>query len=125
MAPSGYAITFEEIAGILVARVRGKRTRENVIHITREVFAQAVESRNTKVMTDVKELSGRLGVIDDYFIVTELFGELRGKGVAKAAIVDVEESPIHEWFIEVVARNRGYNFKVFSDETDAMDWLES
>ena len=42
----------------------------------------------------------------------------------KAAIIDVRESPIHEWFLELVAQSRGYNFKVFLDEETAINWLK-
>jgi hypothetical protein len=68
-------------------------------------------------------LTGSFGVIDIYMLVSDVFEALRGKGVCKAAIVDVRTTTLHEAFLETAARNRGYDLKVFEDEETARMWL--
>jgi hypothetical protein len=92
--------------------------------MTTEIFDIALDNRLSKVLVDVRELEGRLGILDSYLLVTEVFDKLRGKGMRKAAIVDEPVSSLREWFLETVARNRGFNFRVFADQEDALKWLE-
>ena len=74
-------------------------------------------------MVDVKNLAGFLRVFDSYYIITQDFPTLRGKGIKRAAIVDREISGLREWFIETAAVNRGYNLRVFFDRKTALEWL--
>jgi hypothetical protein len=105
-------------------RASGVRTRSTVTAMTMEIFDIALDNRLSKVLVDVRELKGRLGILDSYLLVTEVFDKLRGKGMRKAAIVDEQVSSFREWFLETVARNRGFNFRVFTDQEDALKWLE-
>lgn len=124
MGQPGYTLATEVRGDHLLVRASGVRTRAAVEAITAEVFDTVLANGLAKALIDVRELKGRLGTLDSYYLVTEVFAKLRGKGMTKAAIVDRPPSPIREWFLETVARNRGYNFRMFADERDALEWLQ-
>jgi hypothetical protein len=109
----------------LFARASGVRTRDSVVALTNEIFDATVANGLSKTLIDVKELEGRLGALDNYLIVTEVFQKLRGKGVNKAAIVDEQAPSLQGWFLETVARNRGFNIRIFTDHADALEWIKS
>jgi hypothetical protein len=123
MATKDYALSVEAKSDYLFAYVRGIRTRETVIGITTEVFEATVAHRLSKVLVDVRALEGRLSILDNYIVVTELFEDLRGKGIRKAAIVDRPQSAMREWFLETLAVNRVFNLKIFTDVEEARQWL--
>jgi hypothetical protein len=60
---------------------------------------------------------------ENYILVSNLFQSIRGKGLKKAAILDVGVSLGRGRFLETVARNRGYNFRIFVDQDQAVEWL--
>jgi hypothetical protein len=107
----------------VLARATGRRTRAVVSSLVSEIAQSALEHRLGKILIDVRGLEGWLGVMDSYFIVTEDFKRLRGKGLKKAAIVDRPRPEVREWFFEVVARNRGFYVRIFTDPAAAHDWL--
>ena len=125
MNKPGYTLEVKKADNFLLFSVRGIRTRDSVMDLTKEVFQTALAAGKPKIILNVRELEGELSVLDDYYIVRDLFEQLRGKGIQKAAVIDREESPLHEWFMEVVARNRGFNFRVFSDGESAFQWLNA
>ena len=119
-----YTLAIEAKGGHLFARASGLRIRATVTAMTMEIFDATLANRLSKVFIDVRELERRLGILDSYLVVTEVFQKLRGKGIYKAAIVDEQVHTLRGWFLETVARNRGFNFGVFSDQEDALEWLE-
>jgi hypothetical protein len=119
-----HTLAIEAKGGHLFARASGVRTLDTVTAITMEVFDAALANHLSKVLIDVRELKGRLGILDSYLVVTRLFEKLRGKGIHKAAIVDERVPSLGGWFLETVARNRGFNFRVFADQEEALEWLE-
>ena len=125
MEQEDYKLAIEARGDHLYVRASGVRTRATVTAMTLEIFDTAVTRSLTKVLIDVRELEGRLGMLDSYLMVTEVFQKLRWKGVHKAAIVDEQASSFRGWFLETVARNRGFNIRVFADQEEAREWLES
>lgn len=125
MVSRQYTLSIEFGHGYLFARAHGKRTRATVTAITMEVFEVAKSRDFPKALIDVRELDGQLSVLDSYLIVTQVFEKLRGNVLRKAAILDTRMSSIRGWFIETVARNRGFNFRVFAGLQEAQAWLEA
>ena len=120
-----YKIQFKATRDYLIARVSGTRTRASVFSITMEVFEKAVADNLSHVLVDVRKLEGRLTTTDSYALVSNVFKEIRGKGIKKAAILDEEISSTRVAFSELVARNRGYRYRVFMDEGGALAWLHA
>ena len=57
-----------------------------VASLVTEIAQATIEHQKENVLVDVRELKGRLGVFDSYYLVTKDFQRLRGKGILKAAI---------------------------------------
>lgn len=118
-----YELQVEDRNEYLYARPIGIRTRETVSAIATEMLGACIENGNTRVMIDVRQLEGRLRTMDSFSIVTEDFPKMRGKGVYQAAVVDRQVSRARGWFFETVARNRGFNLRLFADQDTAHKWL--
>jgi hypothetical protein len=125
MEQEEYALAIEAKGNHLFVRASGVRTRDTVTAMTMEILDAALANRLSKVLIDVTGLKGRLGILDSYLVVQDVFSKLRGKGLRKAAIVDEQGPAIREWFLETVARNRGFNVRIFTDQEDALQWLKS
>jgi hypothetical protein len=123
MITKDYTLSIEAKNSHLFADVSGIRTRESVMAVTIEVFDAAIANGLSRVLVDVRAYEGRLGVLEVYLLVTELFQKLRGKGIKQAAIVDRPQSATREWFLETVAVNRGFNLRIFTEVEEARKWL--
>jgi hypothetical protein len=58
----------------------GSQKRGVVACLVIEIVQATIELHKRKVLVDVRELEGRLGVFDSYFLVTKDFQRLRGRG---------------------------------------------
>jgi hypothetical protein len=125
MAKAQYKLSIKFEGDRLSARARGERTRATVTAITMAVYEAALARETPKVLIDVREMQGQLSILDSYLVVTQVFEKLRRGPLHKAAIVDVQISSRRGWFIETVARNRGFNIRVFADPEQALAWLEA
>jgi hypothetical protein len=120
-----YKLSIKSRGDYLHVHASGVRTHATVTAITMQVFEAALDRGFPKVLVDVRQLEGRLGVLDSYLIVTQVFEQLRGKVLRKVVILDEQISSTRGRFIETVARNRGFNFRVFADLEEALTWLEA
>jgi hypothetical protein len=123
MDQKGYELSIEQKEGYLLITAVGLRTRETVSAMTREVFEAAVAHGKKSVVIDVRQLRGGFGIMDIYLLVSDVFETLRGKGIQRAAVVDMRSSPMREAFLETAARNRGFNLRVFADTDEAEKWM--
>ena len=123
MDQKGYELSIIPKEGYLFVTAMGIRTRETVSAMTREVFDAAVAQDTKSVVIDVREMRGGFGIMDIYLLVADVFETLRGKGIQRAAVVDVRSSPMREAFLETAARNRGFNLRVFANTEDAEKWI--
>jgi len=94
-----------------------------VASLVTEIAQATIEHQKENVLVDVRELKGRLGVFDSYYLVTKDFQRLRGKGILKAAIIDRPLPKTRDWFLETVSQNRGFNLKIFDNPENALAWL--
>ncbi|MBN2085101.1 MAG: hypothetical protein JW748_07725 [Anaerolineales bacterium] len=116
-------LTMDPKADYLHVNASGIRSQDTVKSITMEVFQAALANHLEKVLIDIRELIGNFGIIEIYHLVTEVFKDLRDKGVKQVAIIDIRRSATPGWFLETVAQNRGFNFRVFADDETALKWL--
>ena len=121
-----YDVTFTVNNDILSADTKGRRTLDVVLSIAQETIAACKDHNTQKVLIDVRKLEGRLSTIDAYNIPAEYFKDMRDPMIIKkVAIIELEEFVEEYRFFENVAVNRGYNLRVFSDITIALEWLRS
>jgi len=119
-----YRLKIENNEGTLLVKATGARTYENVLNMTLEIMEACIQHGTPKVLVDVRDLEGRLNVLDSFTIPDEVFPRIRDRRVIqKSAIVDVEEFQGAYRFFENVAVNRGFNLRIFSDQEEAMLWL--
>jgi hypothetical protein len=105
------------------ARAIGRRTRSAVASLAADIGRSAIEAGLHKILVDVRELEGWLGLFDSYFVVRDSLSALRGRGIQKAAIVDRPAPTPGERFFELTARNRGFNLRIFESLQAAIRWL--
>jgi hypothetical protein len=121
-----YKLEMTKEDGHLLARARGQRSLETVVAVAKEVVGACAKHGYDKVLVDVQNLEGQMGVFDAYAIPAEHFPLLKQLGVLKkAVIVDSEKRRERYVFFESVARGRGFNFRAFSDTDAAVKWLLS
>jgi hypothetical protein len=118
-----YTLTMEVKSNHLYVSTSGTRSKESVKAITMAVFNAALKNNLHKVLIDVRELNGMFGFLDIYYLVTEVLKDLRDKGVTQVAVIDIRRSVTPGWFLETVAQNRGFNFRVFAEDEAAVKWL--
>jgi hypothetical protein len=103
----------------------GPYSRAEALRVGREAYAEANRGSRDAVLVDVRGINGRVPTILDRFEF--------GVGLARNYLdfdprvrlaVLGHEPMIHpERFGELVARNRGADARVFTDEAQARDWL--
>lgn len=117
-------VTTEMKGDILCATAVGTRTLDSVLAVARETLQACKAQDIDKVLVDVRQLEGRLGTVDAFELATRHFRTFRAlRALRKAAIVDRASSATRARFLEDVAVNRGYNFRIFSDVEKAKEWL--
>jgi hypothetical protein len=116
-------LQMEKTSGFLHARTAGIRSRESVKNISHEVFAAAREKDCSKVLIDVRELTGSFGFTDITYLVREVLQELNGKGIEQVAVIDIKRTVGLGWFLETVSQSSGLNIRVFDDEASAKKWF--
>jgi hypothetical protein len=107
----------------MMVRAAGSRTRVAVPSLVTEIARAATENQRGKILIDVRELEGWLGVFDSYNLFTKDFQRFRGMGIVKVAIVDRPLPKTRDWFLETVSHNRGFNLRIFENLEAAFDWL--
>jgi hypothetical protein len=121
---SGEKCLMDEKPDYLHVCTSGMRSRENVSALCLQAFRSAVEKHRAKILVDVRELVGDFGYTDIFFLVKEILIGLRGKGVEKAAVIDIHRTARPDWFLVPVAHSYGLNIRVFTEEEPAVEWLK-
>ncbi len=120
-----YTIQIEKRNHHLFFEVYGQREFSTTEKLARSIFASAEEQQVSRLLINVWNYSGRLGVADTYRLVTGSFPEFRKLGIQRIAIIDTRPDKKSGWFFETVASNRGYSIKFFDDPETAEAWLLS
>ncbi len=95
----------------------GARVAEEIAAaILREVAAHPC----SRVLVDIREVEGRLRVLDTFDLVSSYHSSAQG---IRAAIVDLPENRSWFEFYETVSANRGYHHRIFTDLEEAIRWL--
>lgn len=111
---------------ILIATPTGDRNLETIVGIVEEIERLAKQHRKIKVLVDVRDLKGNLSVFKIFDLVTGCFKNLReNRVIRKGAILDDNLSYSRHIFLENVAVNRGYNFRVYENLDEALEWLKT
>ena len=119
-----YKLTTRIQEDVLFANATGVRDLENVVAIAQELKGLCEQQGVAKVLVDVRGLEGRLSTLDALLLVVRHFKTLRDfRVLSKVAVLDQDLSAKRHGFLEDLAFNRGYRFRIFEDLDKAMEWL--
>lgn len=119
-----YQVSYQQENGYLSVVVHGERTFEMAIPLVLEIYQRALAENIYRLLVDIRDLQGRLEIMEGYDIVTSEFPKLRGSGFSKIAILDRESNEENGLtFFETLAKNRGFPVSVFTDRENAVAWL--
>lgn len=105
----------------LEMRLSGQGTPNNADLIAKKVFEIVEVRRPKKVLIDITNMRGRLGIIDTYRRVQD-YPPIHV--IAKTAVVDLPENHDQYAFHETAMVNLGFQIRFFSDIQKARAWLE-
>lgn len=103
----------------------GLYSRAEALRVGREAYAEASRADRHGVLVDVRGINGRVPTILDRFEMGVSIAKhyLDSDPRVRLAVLGHEPMIHPERFGELVARNRGADARVFSDEAMARDWL--
>jgi hypothetical protein len=111
--------------GYLEMGCTGTYSRTEALRVGEEAYTEAARSNREALLVDVRGVTGRVPTILDRFE----FGTRIAKHYLKfdprirLAVLGHEPMIHPQRFGELVARNRGADARVFTDEAEALDWL--
>jgi hypothetical protein len=103
----------------------GLYSRSESIRVGELAFREAARAKRTAVLVDVRSVVGRVPSILERFDFGVRVAEhyLDSDPRIRLAVLGREPMIHPERFGELVARNRGADARVFTDEAMALDWL--
>jgi len=109
---------------ILHVDVSGPRDAATVAAAAQEIAALCKKKAIPMALIDVTGLEGELKTLDAFSLVVKHFPTLRELSrLKKVAVIDNELTEERHRFLENVAVNRGFNFRIFDDCDKATEWL--
>jgi hypothetical protein len=117
-----YEISLSEDQSYICIRLDENITGDLQKAFAAESIALAQEHGISNFFADLRGISNNSPVIDQYQLSYKDLDLLHlDKSSRIAALVSSGDSSHN--FIETVMRNAGYNFQLFTDEQQAIDWL--
>ena len=102
--------------------VTGRLDASSSHQMTDEIVRAIAASRHDKVLIDARRMVLGTSVLEDYQQASYAAAQMAGKKHRIAQLGVFENSDADEFF-ETVGLNRGLNFRTFTDEGPAIDWL--
>lgn len=116
-----YTLTHAFDGDILVITFHGHATAANARAIVDDYLRIISETSSKKVITDIRNLEGRVSFGSLYFIMRNL--PQNQQRVFRNAIVDVEKHREFDEFMETTSANVGVCLQLFFDYEEALKWL--
>jgi hypothetical protein len=103
----------------------GLYSRAEALRVGEEAYREAARSNRSAVLVDVREVTGRVPTILDRFEMGMRIAKhyLESDPRTRLAVLGHEPMIHPERFGELVARNRGADARVFTDEAEALAWV--
>ena len=103
----------------------GIYSRTEAFRVGEQAYREANDAGRRSVLVDVRAVSGRVPSILDRFDMGVHIAALHFEHKPRVRLAILGHEPmIHpDRFGEIVARNRGADARVFTVESDALDWL--
>jgi len=116
-----YTLEFLSGNGYVQARISGNTVFEAARECAIQMFALAAGSDCKKILLDCRRATTDVGISDihGFSLQIEHLGCDRQMRVA----IVFRSQAVNYQFLETVARNRGFDFRVFTELADAEAWL--
>lgn len=103
----------------------GMYSRAEALRVGEEAYREAARANRSAVLVDVREVSGRVPTILDRFELGTRIAKhyLESDPRTRLGVLGHEPMIHPDRFGELVARNRGADARVFTDEAQALGWL--
>ena len=121
---AGYRLELEYEAPLLRARVTGGL--DTSLSVSREYWLRILQEVRVCGASQLLVLDGMQGEVMDDEDLRRFFDAIEGKGLDQVRLAYVEgradQIPRVE-YAELLARERGYEARIFNNENDAVVWL--
>lgn len=112
-------------ADYLHITITGFRTAATISAIAKDIYDTCIKHQCFKVLVDTRRMTGRLSVLDQYYVPSYRVPKNPRAKTIQLAVID-DESERHKWsFFETVTRNLGYKLRIITDIDAAVNWLRS
>ena len=103
----------------------GRYSRAEAQRVGDEAYRQAARAGRTAVLVDVRQVSGRVPTILERFDLGVRIADryLASDPRVRLAVLGHEPMIHPDRFGELVAKNRGADARVFTDEAEAREWI--
>lgn len=106
-------------------RCTGRYSRAHALRVGDQAYREAAAAARRSALVDVRGITGSVPTILDRFDIGVRIAELHLEQRPRIRLALLGDEPmIHpDRFGEIVARNRGADARVFTQEAEALDWL--
>ncbi len=115
-------ISFNEKEGYLYFKITGDYNGKGDYAKIVNIVDTTKKHGYSTLLVDVKELNYHFDITQRFILSEHWVNLCRDAGWIKTAILGNKE--IMDKFTETVINNRGVEFRLFSDEQEAVDWLQ-
>ena len=117
-----YVISISEDKTYMSVRLRANITKDLAIAFTKEVTSLGREKGLKKFFLDLRGFASESGVLEKYEFAYEMGIKLGLTPEWKVALLR-DEARIEMQFFETVMRNAGFDYRMFTNEDEALTWL--
>jgi len=114
-------LQIEEMPDYITARFTGPGAAVEVWQQYELIAYRCKRANKNKLLLHFLEAHGELSLVDRYFLGSE--AQIFERNDIQVAAAGRPEHIDEKRFGETVARNRGVNFRVFTNVEDALEWL--
>lgn len=107
----------------IYVKATGKRTREDILEISKKTMEKCIETNKTLVLINLKGSSSDLSITETFLMGASELPELLQKSMTRVAIVEDEITDKIKFFENVVV-NRGFKVKFFVSVKEAEEWIQ-
>ena len=118
-----YNLMVKREIGYLHVQVQGIRTAEVLKTMTAEVLKLCLDGRYSRVLLDIRAMTGNLDPIDSYEFGSSYLPSLDAAGQIRAAVIDLAENRNRFEMVMHNARIKGFDIRIVSSADEAKRWL--
>jgi hypothetical protein len=118
-----YTIELSENRRILVVKATGPINIDTVRQWSEDIDTRSRATDIRRFLFDVRSAQNIGTVLENYTFAYRDSKEINLQRNVRSAILVSETDPSHE-FSATTLRNAGYNVRIFTDESSAVEWLE-